>query len=73
MYTVKNCNGCLILNIIFLVLFMQVESNGVLSGSENHSPEAENFKKRSSLKKLLESEKKQISHDFNDEQVREFI
>lgn len=73
MYTVKNCKECLILNIIFLVLFLQVESNGVLSTSENLSPEGENFKKRSSLKKLLESEKKQISHEFNDEQVRVFI
>lgn len=45
-----------------------VESNGVSSASENHCPEAENYKERNSLKKLLESEKKQVSHEFNDEQ-----
>lgn len=49
---------------------MQVESNGVLSVSENHCPEVETYKKRNSLKKLLESEKKQMLHEFNDEQVR---
>ncbi|KAI3472143.1 hypothetical protein Pfo_029631 [Paulownia fortunei] len=45
-----------------------VESNGVLSVSENHRPEIEKYKKRNSLKKLLESEKKQMLHEFNDEQ-----
>ncbi|GFQ05438.1 protein photoperiod-independent early flowering 1 [Phtheirospermum japonicum] len=45
-----------------------VESNGVLSVSENHRPEVKKYKKRTSLKKLLESEKKQILHEFNDEQ-----
>ncbi|KAL1533985.1 Pharynx and intestine in excess protein 1 [Salvia divinorum] len=45
-----------------------VESNGVLSAPENHCLEVAENHKRSSLKKLLESEKKQISHEFNDEQ-----
>ncbi|KAH6755036.1 SNF2 domain-containing protein / helicase domain-containing protein [Perilla frutescens var. hirtella] len=45
-----------------------VESNGVSSASETHFPVAENCKKTNSLKKLLESEKKQLSHEFNDEQ-----
>ncbi|KAK6124619.1 hypothetical protein DH2020_041633 [Rehmannia glutinosa] len=45
-----------------------VDSNGVSSVSENHCSEVEKYKKRNSLKKLLESEKKQILHEFNDEQ-----
>lgn len=45
-----------------------VENNGVLSASENHCPDAANHKKRKSLKILLESEEKQMSHEFNDEQ-----
>ncbi|XP_047938519.1 protein PHOTOPERIOD-INDEPENDENT EARLY FLOWERING 1 isoform X2 [Salvia hispanica] len=45
-----------------------VESNGILSAPENHCPEVAENHKRSSSKKLLESEKKQISHEFNDEQ-----
>ncbi|KAH6817090.1 SNF2 domain-containing protein / helicase domain-containing protein [Perilla frutescens var. frutescens] len=45
-----------------------VESNGVSSASDTHFPVAENCKKTNSLKKLLESEKKQLSHEFNDEQ-----
>lgn len=49
---------------------MQVENNGVLSASENHCPDAENHKKRKSLKILLESEEKQMPHELNDEQVR---
>lgn len=48
---------------------MQVENNGVLSAS-NHCPDAENHKKRKSLKILLASEEKQMSHELNDEQVR---
>ncbi|KAG8371865.1 hypothetical protein BUALT_Bualt12G0007400 [Buddleja alternifolia] len=45
-----------------------VESNGALSLPENHFSEVETYKKRNSLKKLLESEKKQMLHEFNDEQ-----
>ncbi|KAL0452991.1 UNVERIFIED_CONTAM: protein PHOTOPERIOD-INDEPENDENT EARLY FLOWERING 1 [Sesamum latifolium] len=45
-----------------------VESNGVLSVSENHGPVVEKYKRRDSLKKLLESEKKQMLHESNDDQ-----
>ncbi|KAL0359445.1 UNVERIFIED_CONTAM: protein PHOTOPERIOD-INDEPENDENT EARLY FLOWERING 1 [Sesamum angustifolium] len=45
-----------------------VESNGVLSVSENHGPVLEKYKRRDSLKKLLESEKKQMLHESNDDQ-----
>ncbi|KAL6522407.1 Pharynx and intestine in excess protein 1 [Orobanche minor] len=45
-----------------------VESNGVLPVSENHCPEVKIYKKRNSLKKLVDSEKKQILHEWNDEQ-----
>ncbi|KAL6523219.1 Pharynx and intestine in excess protein 1 [Orobanche gracilis] len=45
-----------------------VESNGVLSVSENHCPEVKIYKKRNALKKLVDSEKKQILHEWNDEQ-----
>ncbi|GER25917.1 helicase [Striga asiatica] len=45
-----------------------VESNGVLSVSENHFSEFKKHRKRNSLKKLPQSEKKQILHEFKDEQ-----
>ncbi|KAL3637272.1 Pharynx and intestine in excess protein 1 [Castilleja foliolosa] len=45
-----------------------VERNGVLDMSENHRPDVMKYNKRTSLTKLLESEKKQILHEFNDEQ-----
>ncbi|KAH6818225.1 SNF2 domain-containing protein / helicase domain-containing protein [Perilla frutescens var. frutescens] len=45
-----------------------VESNGVSSASDTHRPVAEYCRKTNSLKKLLDSEKKQMSHEFNDEQ-----
>ncbi|CAA0837477.1 Protein PHOTOPERIOD-INDEPENDENT EARLY FLOWERING 1 [Striga hermonthica] len=44
-----------------------VESNGV-SVSENHCYEFKKYKRRNSLKKPLQSEKKQIMHEFKDEQ-----
>ncbi|XP_075490828.1 LOW QUALITY PROTEIN: protein PHOTOPERIOD-INDEPENDENT EARLY FLOWERING 1-like [Primulina tabacum] len=44
-----------------------VKSNGVLSMSENHYSEVETYKRRNSLKKLLESEKKPLLQNFNDE------
>ncbi|KAL7138579.1 hypothetical protein ABFS83_10G173600 [Erythranthe nasuta] len=45
-----------------------VESNGVLSVSENHCVEVDKLEKRISLKKLLESENKNMLHEINDEQ-----
>ncbi|GER52476.1 helicase [Striga asiatica] len=45
-----------------------VESNGVLSVSENHCSEFKKYQRRNSLKKPLQSDKKQIMHEFKDEQ-----
>lgn len=67
MVPLLNCGDVIVLNLIFRLLLLQVESNGFLS--DNHFSDVEAEENITLLNKSQVLDKKQVLDDFSDEQV----